>query len=60
MVASAPAVMVSSTFYDLRQVRADLADFLGKTLGYTPLLSELDSFPIDPGIDTIENCRRRV
>ena len=55
-----PAVMVSSTFYDLRQLRADLTEFLISQMGYTPLLSELDSFPIDPSVEAIENCRRRV
>ncbi len=56
----APAVMVSSTFYDLKQVRRDLAAFLGDELGYQALLSELPSFPVNPDLDTIENCRRRV
>jgi len=57
---SAPCVMVSSTFYDLRQIRADLEEFLAKDLGYHPLLSEFPSFPVDPDKTTIENCRRRV
>jgi Domain of unknown function (DUF4062) len=57
---NAPAVMVSSTFYDLHQMRADLLDFLQDEMGYRPLLSEYPSFPIDPDADTIENCRRRV
>lgn len=52
--------MVSSTFYDLRQIRVDLARFIADDLGYIPLLSELPSFPIDPDLDTIENCRARV
>jgi hypothetical protein len=52
--------MVSSTFYDLGQVRSDLMDFLQDELGYSPLLSEFASFPVDPDADTIENCRRRV
>ena len=60
MPSSAPTVMVSSTFYDLSQVRADLAQFIEDELGYRPLLSEYASFPIDPDVDTIENCRRRV
>lgn len=59
-VNTSPAVMVSSTFYDLRQIRADLAKFIGEDLGYRPLLSELPSFPVDPDLDTIENCRKRV
>lgn len=56
----APTIMVSSTFYDLRQIRKDLYIFISDSLGYIPLLSELPSFPVDPDIDTIENCRRRV
>jgi Domain of unknown function (DUF4062) len=55
-----PCVMVSSTYYDLRQVRTDLEAFLGRDLGYRPLLSEFPSFPIDPDKTTIENCRARV
>lgn len=55
-----PTVMVSSTFYDLRHVRADLRHFIGDELGLTPLLSELPSFPVDPDLNTIENCRARV
>jgi hypothetical protein len=52
--------MVSSTFYDLRQIRADLVHFLVDEVGFVPLLSELASFPVDPDVDTVENCRRRV
>jgi hypothetical protein len=52
--------MVSSTFYDLRQIRADLTNFIIEELAYVPLLSELNSFPVDPDADTVENCRRRV
>ena len=52
--------MLSSTLYDLHQIRNDLADFIVEELGYTPLLSERNSFPVDPDADTIENCRRRV
>jgi hypothetical protein len=60
MSATVPSVMVSSTFYDLRQIRADLTNFLSDDLGFVPLLSEIASFPVDPDVDTIENCRRRV
>jgi hypothetical protein len=54
-----PKVFVSSTFFDLRQVRDDLRSFI-EEIGYEPLLSEHPSFPIDPSVTTIENCRRRV
>jgi hypothetical protein len=57
-VSSAPAVMVSSTLYDLRHIRADLARFIADELGYIPLLSELPSFPVNPDLDTVANCRR--
>lgn len=49
------SLFVSSTCYDLSQVRSDLADF-SRSLGLEPILSELDSFPIDPSIDTVSNC----
>ncbi|MFB3886927.1 MAG: DUF4062 domain-containing protein [Thermodesulfobacteriota bacterium] len=52
--------MVSSTFYDLRQIRADLSVFIGEHLGYSTLLSEFPSFPVDPDANTVENCCRRV
>jgi uncharacterized protein DUF4062 len=54
-----PAVFVSSTFYDLKQIRADLRDFI-TTLGLTPVISEFDSFPIDPTIPAVENCLKVV
>src|ERR1035437_3814791 len=55
-----PGVMVSSTCYDLRQIREDLRRFLQDDLGYRPLLSEHSSFPLNPDANTIENCRERV
>ncbi|MCW8130014.1 MAG: DUF4062 domain-containing protein [Planctomycetota bacterium] len=55
-----PTIMVSSTFYDLRQIRTDLGRFIREELGYTPLLSELPTFPVEPDVDAIENCTRRV
>jgi len=51
----APAVYVSSTFYDLNQIRADLKSFL-ESLGLDPVLSEFKSFPINPDANTIQNC----
>jgi hypothetical protein len=55
----APAVFVSPTFYDLKQIRADLRDFI-TTLGLIPVISEYGSFPIDPTIPTVENCLKVV
>jgi uncharacterized protein DUF4062 len=59
-VADIPTVFLSSTFYDLKQVRANLVEFVEDQIGYRALASELASFPIDPSSDTVENCRRRV
>ncbi len=52
-------VFVSSTCYDLKQIRRDLQDFI-TTQGHQPVMSEFDSFPIDPSTDTIANCIRNV
>src|SRR5260370_34240495 len=55
-----PGVMVSSTCYDLRQIREDLRRFLQDEMGYRPLLSEHPSFPLNPDAKTVDNCRERV
>jgi hypothetical protein len=55
-----PTIMVSSTFYDLREIRQQLALFIEGQLGYRALISESHTFPVDPTADAIENCRRRV
>ena len=54
-----PSVFVSSTCYDLKQLRADLyLYFDGADLD--PVLSEHPSFPVDPDVTTVENCRKAV
>jgi hypothetical protein len=55
-----PCVFISSTCFDLKQVRADLARFIEHDLGYRFLASEFPSFPVDPSLQIIENCRRQV
>lgn len=60
MADQTPTVMVSSTCYDLSQVRANISNFLRDDLGYNPLLSEYSTFPIDPDSNTVENCKSRV
>lgn len=55
-----PSVMVSSTLYDLKQIRTDLSQFISDDIGYIPLMSELPSFPINPDLNTIDNCCKRV
>jgi hypothetical protein len=54
-----PCVFVSSTCYDLKQVRADMKLFL-EGLGLEPLLSEFSSFPVNPDVNTVDNCLRVV
>lgn len=56
----APTVFVSSTCYDLKQVREDLKDFFEVNYGFRAMLSEFDSFPVDPCIGTFENCLNNV
>ena len=54
-----PCVFVSSTFFDLKQVRADLSQFL-ESLGLEPVLSEMATFPVSPDKDTVESCLKAV
>jgi hypothetical protein len=54
-----PKVFVSSTCYDLKQIRADLRQFID-SLGFEPMLSEFDSFPVDTSLKAVENCIERV
>ncbi len=56
---SKTTLFVSSTCYDLSQVRADLRDFSG-SLGLEPILSEFDSFPVNPNQNTLSNCLEAV
>ena len=55
-----PTVFVSSTCYDLSQIRLDLKIFLEEQLGFEALLSEFNSFPLSPGLNSIENCLKNV
>jgi hypothetical protein len=54
-----PSVFVSSTCYNLNQVRADLKHFLDD-LGLDPVLSEAPAFPVNPQTSPVENCLRAV
>lgn len=54
-----PSIFVSSTCYDLSQVRLDLKRFI-ETLGYDAVISEGNTFPINPQTSTIENCLNAV
>lgn len=55
----APSVYLSSTCYDLGQVRADIRSFI-ESMGFDPVLSEYRSFPVDPDVGTVENCLKTV
>lgn len=48
-------IFVSSTCFDLSQIRVDLHGFI-ENCGYNPILSEFKNFPINPSIKTIDNC----
>lgn len=48
-------VFISSTCYDLAQIRTDLKEFI-ISLGHNPMLSEEHNFPVDPKKGTVENC----
>lgn len=52
-------IFVSSTCYDLSQVRADISDLI-IDLGHNPIMSESINFPINPSKKTVENCIETV
>jgi len=54
-----PSIFVSSTCYDLKQLRVDLYSYVEQA-GFEPVLSEYASFPVDPDETAVENCRRAV
>lgn len=52
-------VFVSSTCYDLSQVRNDIKQCI-IDLGHVPILSELNDFPVNPNLNSSENCINAV
>lgn len=52
-------IFISSTCYDLSQIRADLKDSI-TDIGHNPILSEDHDFPINPNLSNIENCINAV
>ena len=54
-----PSIFVSSTCYDLKQLRVDLYSYVEQA-GFEPVLSEYPTFPVDPDETTVENCRKAV
>lgn len=47
-----PRIFISSTFYDLKQIRSDLEQFI-KSMGYEPVLNERGSIPY-PSKESLE------
>lgn len=54
-----PSVFVSSTCYDLGQIRLNIKSLI-ESLGLMPVLSEHESFPVNVSNDTISNCLENV
>lgn len=52
-------VFVSSTCYDLSQIRKDLQDGI-RAMGHEPILSENKDFPVNPSLSSVENCVEAV
>lgn len=57
--ARVPTVFVSSTCFDLSQVRADISAGIAAQ-GLEPMVSESQAFPVNPDVGAIENCLRAV
>lgn len=53
------ALFVSSTCYDLTQVRVDIRNF-AESFGLEPIMSEFDSFPASPYERNVNNCLEAV
>lgn len=48
-------IFISSTCYDLSQIRRDLKEGI-REMGHEPLLSEDKNFPVDPSLSSVESC----
>ncbi len=51
-------IFVSSTCYDLSQLRTNIYDFIIDS-GHNPILSEFNSFPVSPDLNAVENCIKK-
>lgn len=54
-----PRIFVSSTYYDLKHIRASLEAFID-SLGYDAILSEKGDIAYDPAIPLDDSCYREV
>ena len=54
-----PRIFISSTFYDLRQIRAELDKFI-RGLGYEPVRNEKGDIPYGKEDDLQEYCYKEI
>lgn len=54
-----PRIFISSTYYDLKQVRTNLEIFI-KNLGYEPILHEKGSIPYGRKFSLEEYCKKEI
>lgn len=52
-------IFISSTCYDLSQIRKDLKEGI-EAMGHEAILSENKDFPINPSLTSVENCIEAV
>lgn len=52
-------VFISSTCFDLSQIRKDLKEGI-EAMGHIPILSENKDFPVNPALNSTENCIEAV
>lgn len=52
-------LFISSTCYDLSQVRVDLQGFC-HSMALEPVMSEMDTFPVNPSKRNVDNCLEAV
>ncbi len=51
-----PQIFISSTCYDLNEVRRQLENFIGKELGYEPVMSDTASFKVGKRKNSLDVC----
>lgn len=54
-----PKIFISSTFYDLKHIRASMEEFIDN-LGYEAVLSEKGNIAYDPSLPLDESCYREA
>ncbi|MCH7877905.1 MAG: DUF4062 domain-containing protein [candidate division Zixibacteria bacterium] len=54
-----PRIFISSTYYDLKDIRESLEGFI-RELGFEPILSEIGNIPYSPDTPLDESCYREA